>query len=458
MAANVSLALGNSARVETGVRADPRVLLTARLLELSGHELEGAIEAELSENPALERAAHDETALQDGDILPHLHADPLKPRGDDRELWRSLPSDETMPDWLDLAAGHTTLEQHLRAQLHGSLPPRLRRVATFVVGSLDDNGYLVEPAPEIALAAGCSIEEAEAAIAALQSCDPPGVGAAGIVQSLELQLAYDPSVESRLGARIVRDHLDEFAARRTARLARRYRVEPAVVEAAFRKILACTPFPAERFARSHRVHRSLAAQPDVTIRATPHGLSVEPMGADPHAFGVERAYASRLEKLPKRRDLADERRHLAHYVGRANDFISSLEGRRRTLARIGAYLSEHQESFVRTGDYAYLVPLTRTTVARALEMHESTVSRATQGKFVSIATGEIVPFEVFFKPALRIQKMIEGILASEDPENPLSDERIAAILAERGVPIARRTVNKYRDKNRLLSSRRRRPA
>ncbi len=456
--ASLNVSRGLATGVETGLRTDPRVLLTARLLELSGHELEGAIEAELSENPALERAHEGEIALQDHHILPHLNAGPLKPRGDDRELWRSLPADETMPDWLDLAAAHTTLEQHLRAQLHGSLPPRLRRVAMYVVGSLDDNGYLAESVPEVALACACPLEDAEAAIAALRACDPPGVGASGVVESIVLQLAGDDSVEARLAAEIVRHHLDEFAARRTARLSRRYGVTPPVVAAAFRRILDCSPFPAERFARSHRVHRSLAAQPDLVLRATPHGLAVETLGADPHAFGIEAAYADRLKSLPKRRDLADERRHLAHYVGRANDFISSLEQRRRTLARIGAYLAEHQADFVLTGDYAYLRPLTRTAVARALEMHESTVSRATQGKFVGIATGEIVGFDVFFKPALRVQKMIEGLLATEDPAAPLSDERLAALLAERGVHVARRTVNKYRDKNRLLSSRRRKTA
>jgi RNA polymerase sigma-54 factor len=79
-------------------------------------------------------------------------------------------------------------------------------------------------------------------------------------------------------------------------------------------------------------------------------------------------------------------------------------------------------------------------------------------KFVQIANGEIVPFEVFFKPALRVQKMIEEILATENPRDPLSDERIAEILAERGVVVARRTVNKYRDRTKLLSSRKRRSA
>ncbi|HLO98784.1 MAG TPA: hypothetical protein VK171_09345, partial [Fimbriimonas sp.] len=122
------------------------------------------------------------------------------------------------------------------------------------------------------------------------------------------------------------------------------------------------------------------------------------------------------------------------------------------------YLIENQSGFVSTGDAAFLQPLTRTQMARDLGMHESTISRATQGKFAQLANGEVISFEVFFKPALRIQKMIEEILATENPDNPLSDERIAQILAGKGVQVARRTVNKYRDRTKLLSSRKRRSA
>jgi RNA polymerase sigma-54 factor len=126
------------------------------------------------------------------------------------------------------------------------------------------------------------------------------------------------------------------------------------------------------------------------------------------------------------------------------------------MERLGNFLLQHQLGFIATGDYKFLVPLTRSHIARTLGVHESTISRATADKFVQIGNGEVISFEVFFKPALRIQKMIEEILATENPSNPLSDERISEMLAEQGVVVARRTVNKYRDKTKLLSSRKRR--
>ena len=105
-----------------------------------------------------------------------------------------------------------------------------------------------------------------------------------------------------------------------------------------------------------------------------------------------------------------------------------------------------------------LAMLTRSRLAKDLNVHESTISRATNGKFCQLPNGEIVNFEVFFKPALRVQKMIEEILTYENPSNPLSDERIREMLLEKGVDVARRTVNKYRSRTKMLSSRQRRSA
>jgi RNA polymerase sigma-54 factor len=125
---------------------------------------------------------------------------------------------------------------------------------------------------------------------------------------------------------------------------------------------------------------------------------------------------------------------------------------------MGRYLVLKQGGFISTGDYQFLKSLTRSKLAKDLGVHESTISRATNGKFCQLPNGEIVSFEVFFKPALRVQKMIEEILSYENPSNPLSDERIREMLAEKGVQVARRTVNKYRSRTKMLSSRQRRSA
>jgi len=260
----------------------------------------------------------------------------------------------------------------------------------------------------------------------------------------------------------LKSHMEDFLARRSGRIMRKYRVMPEVVEAAFEEILSLTPFPGEAFSAATVTlgsSRSSGVSPDLVFMHSEQGWEIHVKGPDANNLNVNRYYRKRLRELDEapRADL-DEKRHLSQYVRRATDFITSIHQRRLTLRKVGEYLLLHQPGFVSTGSYAFLRPLTRSQMARELGLHESTISRATMNKFVQLANGEVVSFEVFFKPALRVQKMIEEILQTENPRNPLSDEQIARLLAERGVEVARRTVNKYRDRTRLLSSRKRRSA
>jgi RNA polymerase sigma-54 factor len=326
---------------------------------------------------------------------------------------------------------------------------------------LNDNGYLYEPVEEIANGALCSIEEAEMVIQLLRRCDPAGVGANGIQDSLLLQLRHHDSFEGKIARKIVRDYLDLFTNGKHLKLAKKFSVTQDVIENVFELILACTPFPGEAFYSSSNTSeaRLPAIQPDIILSRSEQGWEISVKGPSSIEFSVNGYYKKRLEELQDdRRKDKDERRHISHFVERAATFMECLEQRHRTMMRIGQYLIEKQVGFVSTGDAAFLVPLTRTILARDLQLHESTISRATQSKYVQLPTGETVSFDVFFKPALRVQKMIEEILATENPDNPLSDESIAQILATKGVNVARRTVNKYRDRTKLLSSRKRRAA
>lgn len=451
-------------RVETGVglRVDPRVVLSSQILQLTMQELEQTIETELNENPALERLQEDFEPLGEETILRSVAPQELRPGSEDAEFRRSLPQDDNGLDWLDLAAGTTSLWDHLRAQMESALPAHLRSLGDYMVDCVNEKGYLGTPLEEIALTTNVSLEDAEFVLHKLQQCEPAGVGARELTECLLLQLRNVDTFEEQLARAIIKSHLDDFVARRTGKICRRFKVLPNVVEAAFEAILSLSPFPAEMF----NVHnasgsngRSVGVTPDLTLTRTEYGWEVEVRGADPTSFSVSRSYLQRQKELGERgKGDADEKRHVATYVQRASDFISSIQQRRRTLRKIGEYLIESQGSFISTGSYQFLHSLTRSQMAKDLGIHESTISRATMSKFVQIANGEIVSFDVFFKPALRIQKMIEEILMHENPNNPLSDEQIAQMLSKKGVDVARRTVNKYRDRTKLLSSRKRRSA
>ncbi|HEY3779499.1 MAG TPA: RNA polymerase factor sigma-54 [Fimbriimonadaceae bacterium] len=451
-------------RLETGLRVDPRLVLSSQILQLTQMELDQAIETELSDNPALERLQDDVDPIHEETILKSVAPHELKPGSEDFEFYRSLPNDESdKPDWTDLTASHTSLWDSLKAQLLPSLEPHLRDLGDYVVDCINDRGYLQTPVEEIALNTGCSMDDVETVVRALRNCEPAGVGATTVEECLLLQLREQDTVETKLARAILKNHLDDFLSRRSDRIMRRYRVLPEVVEKAFAEILGLSPYPGEAFSVGSHSRNSSAKSvgiiPDLVLMLTESGWTVEPKGADPGSLGIDRTYRKRFQELNQSdRAPKDEKRHVSEYVQRASDFIQSIHQRRRTIKEIGNYLVQNQSGFVSTGRYQFLKPLTRTQMAKDLGMHESTVSRATMGKFVQIANGETVSFEVFFKPALRIQKMIQEILETENPKTPLSDEQIAELLKERGVYVARRTVNKYRDKNKLLSSRKRRSA
>jgi RNA polymerase sigma-54 factor len=336
----------------------------------------------------------------------------------------------------------------------------LRHLGEYLIGCLNERGYLTTTIEDAALDCGCSLEEAESALRLLQSCEPLGVGASTIQECLILQLQSSDSLEAKLAKGILKHHFEDFRDRNLRPIMRRYRVLPDVVNAAFDLILGLNPFPGE----SYRPHvgnepRGFAAKPDLAFHHMETGWIVEVVGESDHMLAVSRSYRRRHVELQHgTRASKSEKQHVGEYIERASRFIDAIEQRHRTLRRIGETLLQHQAGFIATGEYRFLTPLTRTKLARELDLHESTISRATQGKFVQLANGEVVQFDVFFKPALRVQKLIEEILAHENPGRPLSDERIAEMLAEKGVIVARRTVNKYRDRNKQLSSRRRKSA
>lgn len=449
-------------RTSQSVRIDPRIILASQLLELNQAELEVALERELTENPALERIDEGDLPPSAEEILKIVAPQELKPRDGCPEMVRSTVRDAgTEVDWVDLACCADSLADHLRAQLHNLMDPSTWHIAEYLVGSVNDRGYLTCNPEEVAMACQTSLEEVEVAIDYLQSCEPAGIGARDLRECLLLQLRDVGTDEERLARQFLKNDWDELVKKELSALRRKYKTTLGMVESAIEVVSRLRPFPGEGF-QSFSVssnERSLTAQPDIVLRRDETGWSVEVQGPSVVSLRIDRAYDKRYKELAGRQSAGqDEKRHIYEFVDRAKRFLEAVSQRRRLMAEIGRYLLERQQGFVATGDYQFLVPMTRSLLAKDLDSHESTISRATAGKFVQIATGEVVSFEVFFKPALRVQKLIEEILESEDPESPLSDESIARMLEKQGVKVARRTVNKYRDRTKLLSSRHRRSA
>ena len=450
-------------KASTTARVDPKVVLVSKVLQLNQSDLVDAVERELDENPALERIDEPDDPITDEDVLRAVAPAELKNTSVDYEATRSLPAESAeQTDWVDLTPSCDTLWDHLRAQLEPNTGPSQMMLLEYIVGSVNERGYLTCTVEDAALDCRSSLEDAEEMLVRLQACEPAGVGASNLRESLILQLRDAESESERMARFMLKSCWDELVARDAKAIQRKFKVDPETVEQAFEEILKLRPFPGEGYAvHSHPTlsSKSAPATPDITIELDEAGWVIEVLGPTPLNLRVNRSYLRRQEELGHMgRPPRDEKRHVDEFVGRARLFQEALEQRRQLMGAMGKYLVENQGGFVSTGDYQFLKPLTRSKLAKDLQVHESTISRATNGKFCRLPNGELVAFEVFFKPALRIQKMIEEILSCENPSSPLSDERIREILAKKGVKVARRTVNKYRTRNKQLSSRQRRSA
>ncbi|MBN8691522.1 MAG: hypothetical protein J0L72_12165 [Armatimonadetes bacterium] len=441
------------------LRVDPRMVLGGQLMEMNSVELRSAIEAELIENPALEWLDESGEPLYLETILKSVAPAELKPSSEDREFQRSRPNDAEETDWLDFAGCTNTLEAHLEAQLCAVLDAKYLPIIQVVVAYVDDRGYLSAAVEEIALDHNFDLDEVEYVVSTLRDCEPEGIGSADLRECLLAQLKKATQMEDKLAYSIVKHCFDDLVDKNVRGMARKFKVMPEVIHAALEIIRTCSPYPADGYSREGRTTKTqdrIGVPVDLKIVRSEFGWDVEVTGVDPRDLIISNAYRAQMLKMQNTVAATDdEQRHLNTYIQRAKNYIDALEQRGKTLHKLGLFLIDHQIGFVTTGEYRFLKPLTRRQVAAAIGLHESTVSRATAGKHVQLANGEVVSFDVFFKPALRIQQMILEICATETPGQPLSDERIAQLLADRGVTVARRTVNKYRDRERLLSSRRR---
>jgi RNA polymerase sigma-54 factor len=464
----VNYTLDQSADVyqEMRPRVSARLVAASTMLELSGLALQEAITRELDENPALEA---DEittcevcgTPLQ-GSIcpsclrlqrqdLPQDGADGYGGDGDLESLAIRGPEDDEF-DPLSTAAGRETLQERLLADLGTIMPREDKPIAIHLVGNLDERGYLACSCEEIADVLGADVARVEAVLAALQTLEPVGVGARDLRECLLIQIDHLAlrGIHHPLVRPIVEEHLSILASRKLERIARLMRVPVEEVETAARFIREhLNPFPAQGHAGSEAIAEARATYtwPDVVIVQVEDQFAVEVI----EARRLELRVASAYQQLARQGvDISDaEREHVKQFVTRAKLFVQNVAQRRQTIKKITDAIVKAQTDFLRHG-IRHLKPLTRSQIAIAAGVDESTVSRATNGKNVLLPSGQVVSFDTFFTPALSIHDVIKEILANES--RPMTDGEIAKELAGRGIHVARRTVAKYRAQIGVLPS------
>lgn len=333
------------------------------------------------------------------------------------------------------------------------LPAPVVAALRYLVGSLDDRGFLTSTVPDIALMASLPLEHVQEAARVLRAFDPAGIGATDLSDCLLIQLAQKGR-EKSVAARIIRDHFDLLVRRRIPDIARRTRLSPETIQGAIEEIGVLDPAPGRRFAAdSNRV-----VVPDVAVERD----------GDEWKVTLNQSYIPRLrlsntyKELIAKGTLAKvERDYLREKLRSGKFIINAIEQRQRTIERITREILRHQEEFFTEG-VSKLKPLTMTQVADALGVHETTVSRALANKYIQTPHG-VFEMKFFFTSGYQaedgaavantsVKEMIADIVAGEDPGAPLSDQEIVAVLQGKGLQIARRTVAKYREELGLLPS------
>lgn len=456
---------------QMSVRVSPRLVAASYILELSSMELQQAVNQELLENPALEMVEKPTCsvcggALQ-GSICPNCLSQQKGPEplqdGDDYYYSEhaagtnlAAPVDDDF-DPLTQVAAQVTLAEQLLNELQSILPREDMPIAEYLVGNLDDNGYLQCTVEEAADYLGVEVERVEAVLRQLQALEPIGVGARNLRECLIIQLAYLDSEGTCCphAFEIVSNYLKELGEHKYSKIASELGTTVQQVGKAHDFIKdRLNPYPAQGFSRgtpgSNR-NSHAGVLPDVLITKTESGFEVEVVESKRFLLRVSPMYqrlSADLDGEPARYS-EEEKRHIQHYVSRAKLFIANINQRRQTLHKITAHTVEVQREFLEKG-IRYLKPLTRASVANALGMHESTVSRATASKFVMLPNGKVIPYSDFFQAALSVMDVIKEMIANE--ETPLTDHEISMKLASQGITVARRTVAKYREQLGILPS------
>jgi RNA polymerase sigma-54 factor len=423
--------------------------------------------------------------------------------------------DERDYDPLELVRTAASLPEVLLRQLGLLLPPSEQGIAEFLVGNLSSQGYLTVSVAEASAVLGVPEARVEAVLGVLHTLDPPGIGARDLRECLRLQLARfespqpaAPSAPTRavpavsvpaLARPLVEGYLAELGEHHFAEIAHSLGSSLSQVKAAWRFIQAnLHPYPGHGF-ESDAVpglgweegsgETRMLVRPDVVIRRTEGGdfeaevverrryrltlnalyLTLYQQGkthpapsSSSSASASSSASSSAAPSAGSCRSSAagtppvplseQERQHVRQYAARARFFMECVTQRWDTLFTISQALIAQQHAFLEQGVRG-LRPLTRGELAASVGLHESTVSRATANKYVLLPSGRTVPFDDFFDGSLAAKEALREVIATEDGAKPYSDEELAKRLGEQGLPLARRTVAKYREALGILPSR-----
>ena len=478
--------LSQSTSMRQEMKVNPRLYQAMDLLYMPLLDLQQHLQQELLINPFLELVPEDEDGEEGADATEVATPEEQKADNTDEMDWQKILEDgfETgghkeeyeEREYIEpVTVMARDLMDHLREQVQMlELSTREAYLADEFVGNINEDGYLACSLAEIlacvnaevtrvAEEAGIDIsempmytmEEVEALLPIIQQLDPPGVGARDLRECLLLQLATQ-GLESSIAYALVRDGFDELIGHRWSEMAKRFGIPISDVQRVADQIAKLDPKPGVKFAPDNE-HYII---PDLVVDKVDGRYVVYLNDGNLPRLKLSRTYQD-IARDKKKFD-TESKDFIANKMNSAHWMIQAIEQRRQTMLKVMNYIVERQRDYFEKG-VQFLKPLTLREVAEVIGMHESTVSRVTNEKFVQTPRG-VLPLKFFFSSGLSttdgddvsargIKDQIKKLVDGEDTKDPLTDQAIVDILKSGGVVIARRTVAKYRDQLGVLSAR-----
>jgi RNA polymerase sigma-54 factor len=443
----------------------PQLQQSLQILQAATLELKNIVQQELQTNPVLEEdASLQETEDRSSDEADFQEEFEKLAKLD--EEWRdymaqnvsysarSQEDEERRQFFLDSLANQETLQQHLLDQLNtADIDAKKRKAAELLIGNIDDIGFLSAPSDEIANLSGTPIEDLQQALELVQTFHPVGVGARDLKDCLLIQLRRLGKAQS-LEYQIVDQYLDDLGRKRYPDIARRLGVTVDQVQKAANFIATLDPKPGQIFSPEPNTY----VLPDVVVEKVGDEYVVSLTGDQIPHLRINKTYR---DLMTQSRNGGEVRDYIREKIRSGKFLIKSIHQRQQTILNIAIEIVKRQRDFLDHGT-AFLKPMTMVQIADAVGVHETTVSRAISGKYIATPQG-VVEMKFFFTPGYQtndgvalsntsVKETIADLVRNEDNRMPLSDKEIVEILSERGIPIARRTVAKYRAELNILPS------
>jgi len=450
----------------------PQLQQSLLILQAPLLELRNLVQQEMETNPVLEELATDpdspsttESAASDQEFKEEF--DKLAKLD---EEWRDYMAqsgsysarahedEEKRQFFFDSIATTETLQQHLMSQLNQQvLNANDRKTAELIIGNIDDNGFLQTTPEEMALNTGIAQDDFEHMLTLIQSFYPPGVGARDLRECLLIQLRRGGKGSS-LEYKIISEHMQDLGKRRFPEIARRMGISVEQVQKCANNIAQLEPRPGAIFAEAPKNY----VVPDVTVEKVNGEYQVILNGDQIPHLRISNTYKDIMAQDGNGNEVKD---YIRDKIRSGKFLIKSIHQRQQTISNIAHQIVSRQREFFDKGS-SQLKPMTMVQIADAVGVHETTVSRAISGKYMATPQG-VYEMKYFFTPGYQtatgesmsntsVKEAILELVKNEEGNAPLSDKEIVEILSNRGIPIARRTVAKYRTELNILPSNMRR--